>query len=562
MTGTSFLDNQVTPNAPYYYQVSAVNLGGEGPRSSEQSSPGQFTTVLAIDAGGGAVGSFAADTDFVGSSSTYSTSASINTSSVYAAPPQAVYQSMRYSTVFGYNIAGLTPGVTYTVRLHFVEPTLFGAGERVFNVTLNGAAFLTNFDIYVAADDVGNRAVAEVGAATADANGQISISFNNIVNDPLVCAIEVFATAPVQAPPPPTNLTATVNVGQVGLSWSAVAGATSYIIYRGTTSGGEGATPLATGVTGTSFIDSQATPGTTYYYEVSAVNLGGAGSRSSEQSAPARFTTVLAIDAGGGPVGSFAADTDFVGNSSTYTTTATIDTSSVYDAPLQAVYQSMRYGTAFGYDIVGLAPGASYTVRLHFVEPTLFGAGERVFNVTLNGFAFLTNFDIYVAAGDFGNKAVAEVGTATADANGQISISFSNIVNDPLVCAIEVFSPSGQAPSLVKAAAGGKQPTSTAHPVTTLALDQFFALEEASHLEDGAGRFNPFGFLVASEWTTQPLDQTVSRGALLGKEPGENNQWRVPDVLTGLSDGSPDDSKRDLIHVLDQGPDGTDLHCL
>jgi len=28
---------------------------------------------------------------------------------------------------------------------------LFGPNQRVFNVTLNGAVFLTNFDIYVAA---------------------------------------------------------------------------------------------------------------------------------------------------------------------------------------------------------------------------------------------------------------------------------------------------------------------------------------------------------------------------------------------------------------------------
>ena len=195
-------------------------MGGEGPRSSEQSSTPQGLPpyrVLAIDAGGGAVASFAADTDFVGNTSTYTTNATIDTSGVYDAPPQAIYQSMRYGTSFGYDIVGLTPGANYTLRLHFVEPTLFGAGERVFNATLNGAAFLTNFDIYAAAGDVGNKAVAEVGTATADANGQINIGFSNIVNDPLVCGIEVFATTPVQAPPAPSNVAATVNVAQVGL---------------------------------------------------------------------------------------------------------------------------------------------------------------------------------------------------------------------------------------------------------------------------------------------------------------------------------------------------------
>ena len=45
---------------------------------------------------------------------------------------------------------------------------------------------------------------------------------------------------------------------------------------RGTTAGGEGATPLAT-VTGTSYQDTTVVPGTTYYYVVKAVNAAGAG---------------------------------------------------------------------------------------------------------------------------------------------------------------------------------------------------------------------------------------------------------------------------------------------
>jgi hypothetical protein len=443
VTTPSFTDFNATPGNTYYYQVSAVNLGGEGARGSERSSPTQYTTVLAIDAGGGAVGSFVADTGFVGNTLTYATTSPIDTSGVFQAPPQSVYQTMRYSNPpgFGYNLVGLTPGATYTVRLDFVEPTLFGVGRRVFNVTLNGAAFLTNFDIYAAAGFVGNKAVARTGTATADANGQISIGFSSVVQDPLVCAIEVFSTTPVQPPPAPANLAATVNVGQVGLSWTAVAGATSYNVYRGTSPGGEGATPVATGVTAPSFTDNHATGGTTYYYQVSAVNLGGEGARSSEQSSSAQFTTVLAIDAGGGAVGSFVADTGFVGNSMTYATSSPIDTSGVFQPPPQSVYQTMRYSNApgFGYVLTGLTPGATYTVRLHFVEPTLFGVGQRVFNVTLNGAAFLTNFDIYAAAGNAGNRAVAEVATATADANGQISIGFTNVINDPLVCAIEVL---------------------------------------------------------------------------------------------------------------------------
>src|SRR5262249_22755744 len=73
------------------------------------------------------------------------------------------------------------------------------------------------------------------------------------------------------------------------LTWTVSAGAASYSLYRGTTPGGEGATPFKTGVTATSFTDSQVTAGTQYYYQVTAVNAAGAESaRSNEVPATAQ----------------------------------------------------------------------------------------------------------------------------------------------------------------------------------------------------------------------------------------------------------------------------------
>jgi hypothetical protein len=54
---------------------------------------------------------------------------------------------------------------------------------------------------------------------------------------------------------PPTNLTADGGNGRVALKWDAVAGAAAYDIYRGTSPGGEGGTPIKVGVTGTAFND-------------------------------------------------------------------------------------------------------------------------------------------------------------------------------------------------------------------------------------------------------------------------------------------------------------------
>ena len=84
-------------------------------------------------------------------------------------------------------------------------------------------------------------------------------------------------------PPPPngapyaaTGLTATASGTQVTLSWNAASGATSYRLYRASSSGFESEiAPAVTGITGTTYTDTGLNGGTTYYYQVVAVNGSG-----------------------------------------------------------------------------------------------------------------------------------------------------------------------------------------------------------------------------------------------------------------------------------------------
>jgi fibronectin type 3 domain-containing protein len=89
------------------------------------------------------------------------------------------------------------------------------------------------------------------------------------------------------APTAPQSLAATAGSGSVTLSWSAPvsdggAAISGYAVYRGTSSGGESATPVATNVQGTSLTDTGLTNGTTYYYQVAAVNAAGTSLQSSQ----------------------------------------------------------------------------------------------------------------------------------------------------------------------------------------------------------------------------------------------------------------------------------------
>ncbi len=84
---------------------------------------------------------------------------------------------------------------------------------------------------------------------------------------------------PVLAPAP-TGVVATdaTLCAEVGVSWNAATGATGYEVLRNSTNSAAGATVVGTS-TGTSFVDSTAPPGTSYYF-VRATNACGASAPS------------------------------------------------------------------------------------------------------------------------------------------------------------------------------------------------------------------------------------------------------------------------------------------
>ena len=295
--------------------------------------------TVALDSGGGAAGSFAADADFTGGT-TYSTTDTIDTSGVTNPAPQAVYQTERYGN-FTYTVPGLTAGR----QLHRAAALRRDLLEQCRPATLQrgdqrrgGAEQLRHLRRGRGQGQGGGRAVRGDGRR---------------------------------------------------------AGADHHRLH-----------------------DRQ-------------------GQRQEQRhrdhpGQPRRG----GIDSGGGAAGPFAADADFTGGN-TYSTAAAIDTSGVTNPAPQAVYQTERYGN-FTYTVPGLTPGASYTVRLHFAEIYWNSAGQRLFNVAINGAAVLSNFDIYAAAGGK-DKAVVEQFTATADAQGRITIAYTTVKDNAKSSGIEIL---------------------------------------------------------------------------------------------------------------------------
>ncbi len=244
--GTQTLNVQFTPTDTSSYTSASASV-------SITVNPA--ATEISVNAGGGASGAWAADEYFSGGS-TASTTSAIDTSKVSNPAPQSVYQTERYgSSGFTYTVPGLTAGATYTVNLHFAEIYWTAAGQREFNVSINGQQVLTNFDIFAAAGGE-NIAIVKSFTTTADSNGNITIAFTvGAANYPKVSGIDVVSGGkltptinwPTPAPVPVgTALSSTQLDATATVNGSAVAGSFAYNPAAGTVMNTAGNVQLCT----------------------------------------------------------------------------------------------------------------------------------------------------------------------------------------------------------------------------------------------------------------------------------------------------------------------------
>jgi hypothetical protein len=403
-------------------------------------------TTLQVNAGGPAAPPFQSDQGFT-ASTTISHANTINTTKVINPAPVAVYQTGRIGN-FTYTLGGFVPGSTATVRLHFAETYWTAPGQRSFNVSINGATMLTNFDIFSAA---GGQNIANIQQFSASANsaGQYLIQFTTIINNSLVNGIEILSPTSCTAPTPPAALTtAAISTSQINTQWTASSspcGGITYTVFRGTTFGftPSSANQITSGVTATSYSDTGLTPSTTYYYLVEAVGPRGSSAASNQASATTQSVVVIspliAINAGGAAAGSFVTEQDYLGGT-TISHSNTINTANVINPAPAAVYDTGRIGN-FAYTIGGFKSTTNYVVRLHFCETYWTAPGLRVFNVSINGTPVLNNFDIFAAAGGQ-NVANIQQFTQPSNATGQFVIQFTTLVNNALINGIEITSAS------------------------------------------------------------------------------------------------------------------------
>jgi hypothetical protein len=402
--------------------TSAPSLGGGEVVESVSSA---LSTAIQIDCGSTAAAlPFAADEDFAGGS-TITHANTIDTSKVTNPAPAAVYQTARIGN-FTYTIGGFAAGASATVRLHFAETYFSTAGSRVFNVSINGASVLANFDILKVA--VKNQAYIAEFTEAANSSGAYVITVTTLVNNGLLSGLEVLTGS--------TNPCLTNNGGcSPNATCTNNGGTASCTCTSGYTGNGITCTPVDSCLTNNGGCSPNATcTSTGPDTNTCTCNSGFTGN--GVTCTPVATSNALQIDCGStAGVSPFVADEEFAGGS-TINHANTIDTSTAAHPAPAAVYQTARIGN-FTYTFNGFPESRNATIRLHFAETFFSTAGSRVFDVIINGTTVLSQFDILGVVAK--NQAYEAEFFLPGSPSDQYVITFKSDVNNALVSGIEII---------------------------------------------------------------------------------------------------------------------------
>jgi F5/8 type C domain/Fibronectin type III domain len=291
-TSPTYTDTNLSSTPVYFYEVTAVNSGGESARSAEDESK----TPPPVGTGGNTPGVasgnslvFYAKDALLGGFDWFQTLTGwfpqvLGSSG--ANSPGHVAVDMAYSTdgTMTFNDVVVPTAGLYTVdwRYAFASGLFPGVTNRKMGLAVNGTVITSTERFPI----TGSFETYQDSTLQVHLNaGKNSIQMF-AVDDHGVSRVDEMTITPATASVPsgPTNLTSTSGNGSVTLHWTASSGGpTSYSIYRGTKSDGEATTPVATvSGTTTTYTNTGLTNASSYYYVVAANNATGVSPDSNE----------------------------------------------------------------------------------------------------------------------------------------------------------------------------------------------------------------------------------------------------------------------------------------
>ena len=186
-------------------------------------------------------------------------------------------------------------------------------------------------------------------------------------------------------PAAPPDFTATAGSTGITLQWNTVTGALIYNVYRGLSSGGEGALPYASGLTNPTFIDNGVNPGTTYYYTVAAADFSGEGAHSTQASATIAGQ-LAQTDTEISGVGS-SGTLELVGSNSEFTGSTNLTNDSTATAGILVSGTNQVVGNITGTGNLVIAAGGDLTANSIVQNTLVIGAGGTLTIVPSGGSA-------------------------------------------------------------------------------------------------------------------------------------------------------------------------------
>ena len=321
-TNRSFADATAQVGHTYFYNVTAINANGPSSSTPDvqatplttPDAPGGLTALPGLEqislawsapaagsTGGSAVTGYQIYRGATSGAEALLTTIGSNTTFVDAGLPSGATRYYTVAAVAGGGVStqsgeayATTLSVPFSPGAPVVTP---GLRELLITWTppADGGLDITGYNLYASSTSGAETLLVRVGASTLDytdtglADGQTryyEVSANNSRGEGTRSPEGSGTTFTIAAPP--TLLTATGGIGNIGLSWNAPltdggSPVTGYKIYAGALAGTE--TILSTIGTNTTYVDEGLAAGQTRFYKVTAQNAAGESLASNEATA-------------------------------------------------------------------------------------------------------------------------------------------------------------------------------------------------------------------------------------------------------------------------------------
>ena len=313
IAATDYVDSGLSANTSYDYQLESCNGGGcsgRSPVGSATTAPATPSELSATAQSGGAVSVVWSE---VAGATYYKLYRSDASGGLFAriggeiAVTSYVDNDIAENTSYYYQLescndngcSGRSPEVSATTAPAIPSaPTAATQSDSAISIKWSAVVGATHYNLYRSETSEGDfDRVGDNIAATDYVDGGLAVNTSydyqlEACNDNGCSGRSPIGSATTAPAIPSTPMAAAQSDSAISITWSEVAGATHYKLYRATVSG-EAYTQIGGDIDALGYLNGDLSETTAYYYQLEACNSGGCSGRSPEVSAATYATGSL-----------------------------------------------------------------------------------------------------------------------------------------------------------------------------------------------------------------------------------------------------------------------------